>query len=233
MPEKNLLVVSDDHSFQALLRFGLESEGYVITVAESGAKMRSELDRSHFGLIVLGLDLPDEDGLVLLRQLRTRLQTPVLVTSGRSDPDTVVSALELGADDFVARPFDTRAMLLKIKRLLARADEKKNAAILSKPKFEQWTLDLASRCLRDRHGKALGLTPSEFKLLATLVANAGHALTREQLLDAISMGEKTPSTRTIDVLVTQLRGKIERNRRKPTLISTVHGYGYRFDGKIE
>ncbi len=77
------------------------------------------------------------------------------------------------------------------------------------------------------------LTPSEFKLLATLVANAGHALTREQLLDAISMGEKTPSTRTIDVLVTQLRGKIERNRKRPTLITTVHGYGYRFDGKIE
>lgn len=233
MSDRTLLVCDGDQTFHTLLRYGLEAEGYVVATATSGAALRAHLDTAAFGLIVLELDLPDEDGLVLLRQLRTRHATPVLIVSRRADPDTVVTALELGANDFVAKPFDARAILLRIKALLRNAENQKTAAVLSKPRFAGWTLDLASRCLRGPDQQPVALTRSEFKLLAALVANAGRALSREQLLDAISMHRETASPRTIDVFIAKLRDKIEHDRRKPELIVTVHGFGYRFDGKFD
>jgi len=228
----SILLVDDDATFHELLRYGLEKEGLSVEVADSAAAARRKMDAANFALVVLDIGLPDEDGLALLRQIRTRTDVPIMVISGQTDTEIVVTALELGANDFVGKPFDPRTVLLKIKRLATTHTDTRVAKQLSKPRFGEWTLDLAGRCLRARDGLPVALTPGEFKILAALVAHPGQALSRSQLLDIVSMGEDGPTPRMIDVFITGLRNKLERNRNKPELITTVRGYGYRFDGKF-
>lgn len=227
-----MLLVDDDVTFHELLRYGLEKEGLSVEVAESSIEARRKLDAMDFALVVLDIGLPDENGLALLRQIRTRTDIPIMVISGHADMENVVTALELGANDFIGKPFDPRTVLLKIKRLADMHYETPDARRLRKTRFDEWTLDLAGRCLRGKDGAPVALTPSEFKILEALVAHPGQALSRMQLLDIISIGDDAPSSRMIDVFITGLRRKLERNKNRPELITTVRGYGYRFDGKF-
>ena len=236
MALRHILIVEDDETLRSLLQFTLEQEGHRLSTADSARGMFDVFRDGGIDLIILDLTLPDEDGLALVRQLRARSSIPVLVLTGRRDRDSRLAALELGADDFVTKPFDPKEVMLRVRNLLARsgpqiATDRKN--VPPPIRFDVWTLDLDGRILSAQDGKTVGLTPGEFIILSVLVQNPGRAISRDRLLDAIASGDDPPSPRMIDVHVTQLRAKIERNRRKPVLISTVRGHGYRFDGKIK
>lgn len=128
----SILVVDDDVTFQTLLTFALEKDGYLVTCVNSAQEMHAQLNRSSFNLILLDLGLPDEDGLVLLRQIRARAGPPVIVLTGRKEQDALISALELGADDYVTKPFDPREVLLRVKGLLARTGRARSPNSLTK-----------------------------------------------------------------------------------------------------
>jgi two-component system, OmpR family, response regulator len=232
----SLLVVDDDEMFQSLLGFVLEKAGHRVAVAGNAQQMQSLLDAERFDLVLLDLGLPDQDGLAALRQLRAASRIPVIVVTGATDRELLLAALELGADDYVNKPFDPREVLLRINAVLTRtagAQAPQPAPVASVVRFSGWRLDLRARSLRDPRDVETPLTPSEYKVLAALLRRPGWALSREQLLDAIASGDDAPSARAVDVLVSQLRYKLEADRNRPALILSVRGHGYRFAGTIE
>jgi DNA-binding response OmpR family regulator len=238
----SLLVVDDDEMFQSLLGFVLEKAGHRVAMAGSAAQMQSLMDAEPFDLVLLDLGLPDQDGLAVLRQLRAASGVPVIVVTGNTDRELLLAALELGADDYVNKPFDPREVLLRINVALNRAEAARApgasplaaaASAASEVRFNGWRLDLRARTLKNGSDAQTPLTPSEYKILAALLRRPGWALSREQLLDAIASGDNAPSARAIDVLVSQLRSKLEADRNRPTLILSVRGHGYRFGGMIE
>lgn len=232
----SILVVDDDVTFQTLLTFALEKEGHRVTCVGSAQEMHAQLKRGAFDLILLDLGLPDEDGIVLLRQLRARAGPPVVVLTGKKEQETLVLALELGADDYVTKPFDPREVLLRVKGLLERTNRASSPNDSTKRTpihFDGWTFDPRARNLRSAANKEVSLTPSEFNLLRALLARPGWAISRDQLLDAISDGADAPTPRMIDVFISQLRGKIEADKKNPKLILSVRGFGYKFGGTLE
>ncbi len=224
-----LLIVEDDEFIQGLLCAVLENEGFVIACASNGRELLALIERDHFDLVLLDLGLPDEDGLVLLRQMRTKSEVPVIILTSRSDVDSRVRALEIGADDFVTKPADPRELKLRITRLLARSGGTsfKTFDNVRKITVGNWILDFDSRDLQRADGHRVELTRSEFDLLAALFKAPDKILSRSILLDAISRGDGSPFDRTIDVLVSRLRKKIEDNPKKPTFIITAPSIGYK------
>jgi two-component system, OmpR family, response regulator len=232
----SLLIVDDDPTFRNLLTFVLKQEGHSVETATSAAEMHARIAGRRPNLLLLDLGLPDEDGIVLLRQIVARSGPAVIVITGRTDQEMVLTALEIGAADYITKPFDPREVIMRVRLALSRAgrtgranDETGDGAI----RFDGWTLDRRARSLRDPRGLHVPLTAGEFNLLAALLAHPGWSLSRDQLLDAISSSDDPPSPRMVDVFVAQLRAKIDSGREGPSLIHTVRGHGYRFGGTLE
>lgn len=232
----HILIVEDDIFVQKLLAAYLEKVGYQVSKAGSGREMFTALDGGTVDLVILDLNLPDEDGLVLARKMRTRWSQPIIVLSARSGRDDRITALEIGADDYVVKPADPEELALRVRNLLSRSvggspesQERKRGVY----RFDGWTLDIAGFSLSGPDGQAVSLTPGEFKLLATLVKAQNRVLSRDQLLDAISEAEDSPGDRLVDVLISRLRKKIEVDPRNPSCIVTVVGVGYKFAGTVE
>ncbi|MEW6641747.1 MAG: response regulator transcription factor [Pseudomonadota bacterium] len=221
----SVLLVEDEVFVQTLLAAYLEKEGVAVTVASTAAEMRAalRLPGQPVDVIALDLGLPDEEGLALVRQLRTRLDVPICITTRDDSAASRAVAAELGVDDYLVKPFHPQQLTTRLMALLGRPDETGGAV-----RFEGWTFDPAARVLLNADAQAVSLTPSEFDVLATLIAAAGRAVSRMHLLDAIaSAGEVGPS-RVVDVIVSTLRRKLGDPARAPRLIVTVPGIGYRF-----
>jgi two-component system torCAD operon response regulator TorR len=184
--------------------------------------------KQEFDLILLDLGLPDEDGLVVARRIRASSTTPlVFVTQRASDADKI-AGLELGADDYVTKPFNPRELSARVRNILARADRSgSRQGPEDLVRFGEWVLDLGRYTLRDGAGNAVPLTRAEFDVLKALLLASGRAVTREMLLDAIRPKNPEGSDRAIDVLVSRLRRKLESGDGRPTVIVTVLGVGYR------
>ena len=198
----------------------LEMEGFATARAGTAMQALAELERVSISAILLDLGLPDEEGLALLRKLQRRTAAPVIVVTASEGIDERLAALELGADDFVVKPVEPRELILRLKRAIRGSDP------VERTKFEAagWSLDLASRVLRDPKGISVVLRRAEFNLLAALFQARGRVLTRDQLLDAISSGAEAPTERTVDVLVSRVRKKT--GALGTGLIVTVAGVGY-------
>jgi len=180
--------------------------------------------------------LPGEDGLTLARALRDLSDVGIIILTGRGDTVDRIIGLEMGADDYLPKPFHPRELLARVRSVLRRVSSRtaENAsAARSRARFAGWNLDLASRELRSPSGKEVRLTTGEFDLLAAFVNNANQVLTRDRLLDLARNREAGPFDRTIDVQVGRLRRKLESDPQKPTLIKTVRGSGYIFTPSIE
>jgi DNA-binding response OmpR family regulator len=234
-----VLIVDDEAEVRALLRAGLEPEGFEVLEAKDGAGLMAHLDAQPVDLVTLDVRLSGEDGFTLAREVRARHNVPIVMISGKGDMIDRVVGLELGADDYIAKPFHMREVLARIRAVLRRY-----ASIAAEPgkpvgaterstryTFDGWTLDSGRREVKTPEGELCELTTAEFNLLAILVERPGRVLSRDDLMDLLKGHDWTPLDRSIDGLVARLRKKIERSE-VPQLVKTVRGVGYVFAGEV-
>ena len=233
--KKHLLIVEDDETVQALLAAFLENEGFRVSLATTGKQMLACVDAEPVDLVLLDLGLPDEDGLVLARQLRARSSLPIVVLTARKAQKDRLTALEIGADDYLTKPFDPAELVLRVRNLLGRAEGGGEPAPtrIEVFRFAGWRLDAGAHTLNAADGRNVALTRAEFNLLAAFARAPHRVLSRAFLLDAVSQDADAPSDRLIDVLVSRVRKKIEADPKKPRLIVTVVGSGYKFAAEVE
>jgi DNA-binding response OmpR family regulator len=233
---ERILVVDDEEEIRELLSNYLCGYGFDVACAPDGNTMRAELARSPADLVLLDLGLPDEDGLSLARELRARPRPPgIIIVTGRGLPVDRVIGLELGADDYVAKPFDLRELVARVRSVLRRV--RPDAApptpeTCERFEFAGWRLDLSARSLTRLDGEEVPLTTGEFDLLVAFVRNPNRALSRDRLMEIIHHREAGPFDRAIDVQVGRLRRKIERDPAEPELIKAVRGVGYQFAARV-
>ena len=229
---QHLLIVEDDEFIQALLAAYLEKEGFRLSLAASGKEMLAILGAETIDLILLDLGLPDEDGLALCRQVRARSGIPIIVVTARKGRADKITALEMGADDYLTKPFDPEELMLRARNLLRRGGGRDGAVKPDLIRFGGWLLDIAGHDLKDPAGGPVALTGAEFNLLAALAKAPGRVLGRGVLLDAIATDNEAPADRVIDVLISRLRKKIEPDPKRPSIIVTITGAGYKFNAKM-
>jgi two-component system OmpR family response regulator len=222
---QRILVVDDDPGLRELLDGYLRDSGYEVLTVADGDAMREELARAPFDLIVLDLMLPGEDGLTLCRRLRAHSAVPILMLTARGDEFERVLGLEMGADDYLAKPFSPRELLARIRSILRRAGDRSSDAA-TRIAFDGWTLDMGAHHLIDPEGVVVLLSTGEFRLLRALAENLNRVLTRDQLIDAIAGREANRLERTVDVLVSRLRKRLRDDAREPRMIRTVRSEGY-------
>jgi DNA-binding response OmpR family regulator len=230
----HILVVDDDHRIRQMLTRYFEQEGYRISAVADGAAMRAQLNDS-VDLILLDVVMPREDGLTLAREVRATSTVGIIMLTGRDDVLDRVVGLEVGADDYIAKPFHLREVLARVKSVLRRRSQ--SAAAPGVPeeviRFDGWRLEIGRRQLVSPQGEHVALTTGEFDLLAALAKHPGRVFDREALMDLTRARAWEVFDRTIDAQVARLRKKIEADPRKPTLVKSVRGVGYVFTGKID
>jgi DNA-binding response OmpR family regulator len=234
----HILVVDDQQEICDLVREYLTDEGFHVSTARDGAGLREEMERGRVDLVILDLMLGGEDGLQIARELRNQSEIGIIMLTGRGETVDRIIGLEMGADDYLPKPFHLRELLARVRSVLrraaARAGEKaSSAAPRSRVRFAEWSLDLASRVLTSPAGEEIRLTTGEFELLAALVNHANQVLSRDRLLDLSRHREAGPFDRTIDVQVGRLRRKLEDDPKNPGMIKTVRGGGYIFTPPVE
>lgn len=227
-----ILVVDDDPALRQLLEDYLAANGFSVVSAEDGASMRRVLAEQPVDAIVLDLMLPGEDGLALTRQLRARSNLPILMLSACGEEMDRVVGLEVGADDYLAKPFGPRELLARLRALLRRGQSpgvaQEVAPAAASHRFGAFVLDTAGRRLV-RDGVEVPLTGAEYDLLAVFVARPHRVLSRDTLVDLLKGYDRDPFDRSIDIRVARLRRKIEADPAAPAHIRTVRGEGYLFD----
>ncbi|MBU1237715.1 MAG: response regulator [Gammaproteobacteria bacterium] len=225
----SILVVDDDPALCELLSDYLGASGYSVTTAGDGKAMRRVLAHGVPDAIVLDLMLPGEDGLALARELRTHSDVPILMLSARGEEIDRVVGLEVGADDYLAKPFSPRELLARLRALLRRTRSVAQAGEGGAGmRFGQFLIDTAARRLL-RDGVEVRLTGAEFDLLRVLAERPNRVLSRDVLVDLLKGYDRDPFDRSIDIRVTRLRKKIERDPAAPDYIRTVRGEGYLFN----
>jgi DNA-binding response OmpR family regulator len=232
----HILVVDDQREICDMVQEYLSGEGYRVSVAHEGSGMRRALTQSPVDLVILDLMLPGEDGLTLARSLREESNVGIIILTGRGETVDRIIGLEMGADDYLPKPFHLRELLARVKSVLRRVSSRaaeRPLAARTRARFAGWHLDLSSRELYAPSGDEVRLTTGEFDLLAAFVNNANQVLTRDRLLDLARNREAGPFDRTIDVQVGRLRRKLEDDPQKPALIKTVRGTGYIFTPPVE
>jgi two-component system OmpR family response regulator len=226
----HILVVEDDREIRTMVMRFLQKRGYRVTVAEDGRAMDRAREAARIDLVVLDIMLPGEDGLSICRRLRATSAVPVIMLTAAGEPTARVVGLEMGADDYVAKPFDPQELLARIRAVLRRTHAFPESATPAGGalSFEGWRIDPLNRLLLDPSGTRVTLTSAEFDLLLAFCQFAQRALTRDQLLDLTQGRSATPFDRSVDILVSRIRRKIERNPRDPEFIKTVRAGGYIF-----
>lgn len=233
-----ILIVDDDEKVRLLLRRCFEGEGYRVSEAARGADVIPAMAADEIDLVTLDLTLPDMDGLSVARAVRERSRVPIIMVTGKGDVIDRVIGLEVGADDYISKPFHLREVLARVRAVLRRTDSGEGAPeakVAARPalRFDRWTLDPDMRELRDEGGQACALTTAEFSLLEIFVSHAHRVLTRDQIMDLLKGHEWSPLDRSIDNLVARLRKKIEVSPDDPALVKTVRGLGYVFTARVE
>jgi DNA-binding response OmpR family regulator len=230
----HILIVDDDPDIVALLVRYLSGQGFRVSHAADGTTMRDAIARGPVDLVLLDLGLPGEDGLDLTRYLRERWRGPVIIITGRGESVDRVVGLELGADDYVTKPFDLRELLARIRSVLRRLQERASSAHAAQGlfAFSGFRLDPGARELRDPRGRVVDLTTGEYALLQLLVEHPNRVLSRDDLMSWIHGRDAGPYDRAIDVQIGRLRRKIEADPAEPALIKSVRGAGYLFAAKV-
>lgn len=245
MGKARVLSVDDDEGLQTVITHFLEEEGYEVFSARSGESLKKMLLTDPPHIILLDLMLPDIDGLSLITHIRSQEQKfPVIVVSGKSDTTEKIVCLEMGADDYLTKPFEMRELSARIKAVLRRNEETAShagnenggtggGAGGKRIVFDSWVLDRDRFQLFDDKGQAADLTSGEFRLLDVLVQSANRVLSREQLFELTRQDEYDSYDRAVDIQIGRLRKKLGDDPKSPRYIKTVRGAGYMFTAKIE
>jgi DNA-binding response OmpR family regulator len=228
---RHILVVDDDPAVRTLLRDCFELEAYRVSEAATGAEALGLLSREPFDLVTLDLKLGGEDGLDVARTIRGSRNVPIVMITGKGDPIDRVVGLELGADDYIAKPFLVREVLARVRAVLRRYEPLVGGATNSASSgvrlgFDRWMLDPGKRELYSTSGELCELTTAEFNLLEIFLRRPARVLSRDNIMDLLKGHEWSPLDRSIDTLIGRLRRKIEIDPATPRLIKTVRGVGY-------
>ncbi|MGL5091510.1 response regulator [Aeromonas sobria] len=231
----HILVVDDHSEIRDLLKRFLEQHGLRVSCARDGKEMKRLLEEREFDLLVLDLMMPGEDGLTLCRELRVKSKLPIIMLTAMGEETDRIIGLEMGADDYLAKPFNPRELLARIKAVMRRtqAETQPAAETLTRDlRFDRWLLDINRRELVDEDGVGLSLSTAEFDLLKVFLERPQRVLSRDQLLDLARGREAVAFDRAIDTLVSRLRRKLERDPKNPELIKTIWGGGYMFSTDV-
>lgn len=234
----SILVVDDDPKIRTLLRRCLEGEGATVIEADGKAAALAAIAEGRVDLVTLDLDLGKDDGLNVATAIRKVSAVPIIMVTGKDDVIDRVVGLEMGADDYISKPFHLREVVARIKSVMRRVRESTNQTPAQNEhsscvKFDEMTAIPDEMKLLDRHGQLVDLTSGEFKLLEVFLARPKRVLSREQLMDLTGGHSYAPLDRTIDNQIARLRKKIERNPSSPRLISTIRGIGYSFTCEVQ
>lgn len=236
--QKRVLVVDDDPAVRDSLERYLSKQGYMVRMAADSAAMNQLMGEYSFDLVILDLMLGGEDGLTLARGIRESSDLPIIMLTAKDDEIDIIIGLEMGADDYLSKPFNPRVLLARMKSVLRRADTEKIGKINNdRPgdmaRFDGWELDSAMREVRSAANQRIELTSGEFDLLFAFIAHPRRTLSREQLLDYTHGGKRFPFDRSVSLQIMRLRRKIEIDPKNPLIIKTVHGAGYIFTPRVD
>jgi len=233
---KNVVIVDDEPQIREVVRVILEEANFKVSEASNGQQLDEMLSEEDFDLAIVDLNLPDMDGLDIVRNIRQKSSTAILILSGRSNTTEKIIGLEVGADDFLAKPFDGRELLARVRSIMRRSGgDNLQPVEMSRDivQFEGWCLDLNNRELKNPERQIVELTSSEYCLLKTFLKNPGRVLSRDVLMSHI-YGHDTPAfDRSIDVKIGRLRKKINSSDGAGSMIKTVRGAGYIFTARVD
>jgi two-component system phosphate regulon response regulator OmpR len=237
MEPDRILVVDDDARIRQMLIRYFEDNGFKVSAVANGAAMRAELAKASYAALFLDLVLPNgESGFELLKELRATSNMPILMLTGQDDITDKVVGLEIGADDYIAKPFHLRELLARLRTVLRRRAAAEPVAVPAAAEeetlqFEGWELDVSRRRLTDPAGADVTLTSGEFDMLLVFVRNPGRVMSRETLMNLTRNRDLEAFDRAIDAQIVRLRKKIEKDPKEPLLIQSVRGVGYVFTGR--
>ena len=233
---QRVLIVDDEPDVRTIVTHLLEQYGFSVESAGDGRAMMDALKKGSFDIVLLDLMLPGEDGLSLCRRLRSVSSVPIIMMTAMGEETDRIVGLEVGADDYIGKPFNPRELLARVKAVLRRSGSTRDEATDAEPDdviaFEGWRLDTARRELYRPDGTFVPLTAAEYDLLLVFVERPNRVLSRDQLLDFTKGRTAAPFDRSIDVQLSRLRRKIEKDPKNPTIIKTVRGAGYVFSGEV-
>ena len=231
---QHIAILDDDPEIRSLLEQNLRGAGFEVSTASNGRDLKTILEHQTIDLIVLDLMLPGEDGLTICRELRAESNIPIIMLTAMTHEADRIIGLEMGADDYLTKPFSPRELVARIKATLRRqgmvttqSEDRRRAAV-----FEGWKLDVVRRELRDPDHVLVDLTSGEFDLLAALIERPNRLMTRDLLLDITKGRQADVFDRSIDITISRLRQKIEEDPKNPQFIKTVRGKGYIFSAEI-
>ncbi|MCG8562753.1 MAG: response regulator [Hyphomicrobiales bacterium] len=233
----HILVVDDQKEIRELLSGLLEQHGFRVTQARDGVGLRRSLKRNRFDLVLLDLMLPGEDGFSLCRYIAEQFDLPVIIVSGRKEDFDRVLGLEMGADDYVTKPYKPKELIARIKAVIRRSERlpqcSRQPPGTEEIRFDDWRLDIRERCIVCNAGETHYLSTAEFNVLMTFLAHPHRTLTRDQILDLAYSRAAYVFDRSVDNIVCRLRKKLEADPRKPRRLVTVWGRGYIFHATVE
>lgn len=238
MKTPQILIVEDELVTRNMLKSVFEGEGYLAFEASNGTEMYDVLNKQEIHLVIMDINLPGKNGLILAREIRENMKLPLMFLTGRDNEIDKILGLEIGADDYITKPFNPRELTIRARNLLQRTMNIQEKLSQEKVEVESyhfngWTLDINSHSLITPEGNINKLPRSEFRALLHFCENPGKIQTREELLKKMAGRELKPHDRTVDVTVRRIRKHFEDHPNTPEIIVTIHGEGYRFCGNLE
>lgn len=234
MQTPNILIVEDEVVTRTTLKSLFEAEGYQVFEAEDGEQMHDIFTNNTINLVIMDINLPGKNGLILAREVRDKKNVGLIFLTGRDNDVDRILGLEIGADDYLTKPFNPRELTIRARNLLSRTlNSNEDDDLPSKVSFNGWVLDGDSRSLISPSGKEFRLPRSEFRAMHLFLRHPGKILTREQLILEMTGRELRPNDRTVDVTIRRIRKHFESEANADELIVTIHGEGYRFCGSVD
>ncbi|MDN4501955.1 two-component system response regulator ArcA [Alteromonadaceae bacterium BrNp21-10] len=229
-----VLIVEDEIVTRTTLKSLFEAEGYLVLEAEDGNQMHELFNNNNINLVIMDINLPGKNGLILAREVRDRKSVGLIFLTGRDNDVDRILGLEIGADDYLTKPFNPRELTIRARNLLSRTtNSNEDADLPSRVNFNGWSLDSDSRSLISPTKTEFRLPRSEFRAMHLFLRHPGKILTREQLIMEMTGRELRPNDRTVDVTIRRIRKHFESVPGSEELIDTIHGEGYRFTGSVE
>ncbi|MFT5295259.1 MAG: two-component system aerobic respiration control protein ArcA [Colwellia sp.] len=233
MQKPHILIVEDEDVTRFNLRNLFEAEGYQVSESTDGESMDTQLKKNTINLVIMDINLPGKNGLLLARELTSNNDLGLIFLTGRDSDIDKILGLEIGADDYLTKPFNPRELTIRARNILNRIGQTKNETEKAVITFNEWSLDGNSRKMTAPGGQVLAIPRGEYRALRLLIENTGQIVTRQQLIKEMTGRDLRSNDRTVDVTIRRLRKHFESVPDAPELIDTIHGEGYRFIGSLD